>query len=51
MEEVLRRIRNLENRVDSLIHKEEHNVNTYTSIIQDLNNVKETTTTILNILN
>ena len=48
MEEVLKRIRTLENRVDSLIHKEEHLVNEHTSIIQKLKNIKETITTVLN---
>ena len=51
MEEVLRRIRTLENRVNSLIQKEEYIVNKHTSNIQTLKNIKETTTTILNILN
>ena len=48
MEKVLRRIRTLENRVDSLIQKEEYIVNKHTSNIQTLKNIKETITTVLN---
>ena len=48
MEEVLRRIKTLENRMDSLIHKEEHIVNKHTSIIQKLKNIKKTITTVIN---
>ena len=51
MEEILRRIKTLEQKVDHLMQKEEYFVNENRSIIQELNNVKETTTTILNILN
>ena len=50
-EEVLRRIRNLENKVNLLMQREDNLINTNRSIIQDLNNVKNVTTTILNILN
>ena len=48
MEEVLRRIRTLKNRVDSLIHREEHIVNKHTTNIQKLKNIKEIITTVLN---
>ena len=51
MEVVLRRIRRLENRVDSLIHKEEDAINKHISIIKKLYNVKETITTTLSNLN
>ena len=48
MEELVRRIKTLENRVDCLIQKEEYIVNEHTSIVQKLKNIKETITTVLN---
>ena len=51
MEAVLRKMRTLENRVDSLTHKAKDVVNKHTLFIQKLNKVKETITIVLSILN
>ena len=51
MEELLRKIKTLEDKVEYLVHKEEFLENKNKSIVQDLENVKELATTILNILN
>ena len=51
MDEILMRIKTLENRVEFLILMEECLENKNKSFIQELDQVKEATTTILNILN
>ena len=51
MDEILKRISTLENKVDFFVQKEEYLVNKNKLIINDLNNVKETIQTILSNLN
>ena len=51
MEEVLRRITTLENKVNYLMQNEEYFNNINKAIIQELNNINKTSTIILNILN
>ena len=51
MEEVLRRIQTLENKVDCLMQKEENLETTTKTLMQELNYIKGTSTTNINILN